>query len=81
MRFNEIADGKILEYKKSSQGWDKATRINLESLGSGTLNDLLKQAANKLIETIAIKDEGDLKMVELSKATDYYAAQVRCVKE
>lgn len=81
MRFNEIADGKILEYKKSSQGWDKATRINLESLGSGTLNNLLKQAANKLIETISIKDEGDLKMVELSKATDYYAAQVRCVKE
>ena len=81
MRFNEIADGKILEYKNSRDSWDKATKVNLESLGNNTLGRALKEAANRLIETISIEDEGSLNKIGLDKAADYYAAQVRCVKE
>lgn len=82
MCFNEIGDEKKLQYKKEKDAWSKATTVDLESVKDiWLIGKYLNDAANELIKNLAIENEGDLKKVELAKATDYYAAQVRCVKE
>ena len=77
---NQIADDKKLEYKKTNQDWSKATSVDLESVKDiWLIGDALNSAANALIETIAISDISDLN--NQKPTGNYYAAQVRCVKE
>lgn len=79
-RHNQIADEKILEYKKKNQDWNKATSVNLEAVKDiWLIGDALNDAANSLIEGISVSDVSALNNTEPKE--NYYAAQVRCVTE
>lgn len=77
---NQIADEKILEYKTSRQDWNRASSVNIENIKNlGTIGKYLNEAANTLIEQIAISDVSELNNTK--PIEHYYAAQVRCVSE
>lgn len=79
-RLNQIADEKILEYRKKNQDWNKASSVNLEDVKDiWLIGEYLNDAANSLIEGIAVSDISELKNTE--PINKYYAAQVRCVME